>query len=432
MAGLVTALALVRRGADVIVLECRNEPGGTVRTLRMHGCVVDAGPEALVATRPEALALCAELGLSDRLRRPDESTSTWLASRTGAVPLPDGLAMGVPRRVGQLVTTPILSWMGKLRASLDLVLPADREPALGALIERRFGRQVKERLVEPIFGGIYGADIDRLETAFVAPHLAHAQGSLIRALAKHRTTAGNPLRAPLGGMGEMVDALVSRVGRERIRFGVGATKITRSGCGWRVEATGCETLYVDNVVIATPSHAAASVARTIDAPLADLLAALRWCSTASVVLGYDASNVRLPRVGGVFVPRNESGAILSATIVSNRWPKSAPAGTVLVRVLVGGARAPDLVDGASDDAIAREARTALAELLQLPEPRWQRVVRFSQAKVSPEVGHVRKVADARERAKAVGGVTLVGAAYDGGGIAGILGRAERTAEELLA
>ena len=432
MAGLVTAHALSRRGADVVVLECRDEPGGTVRTLRMHGCTVDAGPEALVATRPEALARCAELGLSDRMIHPDESTSTWLASRSGAVPLPDGLAMGIPRRLGQLVTSPVLSWPGKLRASLDLVLPAHREPALGALIERRLGREVKERLVEPIFGGIYGTDVDRLETAFVAPHLAHAKGSLIRALSKQRAAAGSPLRAPMGGMGQMVNALVSRVGSERIRLGAGATNITRSGRGWRIETAGCESLYADALVIATPSHAAASVARAIDASLADMLFALRSYSSASVVLGYDASSVRLPRVGGVFVQRNEARALLGATIVSNRWPTSTPAGTVLVRVLVGGARAPELVDSASDDAIASEAREALPELLPLPEPRWQRGVRFSRSQVSPEVGHVRKVVAARERAKALGGVSLVGAAYDGGGIAGILGRAERTAEELLA
>ena len=31
------------------------------------GCVIEAGPDSFLASKPQALALCAELGLSDRL-----------------------------------------------------------------------------------------------------------------------------------------------------------------------------------------------------------------------------------------------------------------------------------------------------------------------------------------------------------------------------
>jgi oxygen-dependent protoporphyrinogen oxidase len=432
IAGLATAFAAAQRGADVIVLEHGSAPGGTVRTLEIHGCVVDAGPEALVATRPEALAFCDSLGIADEMVAPDSHMSTWLARRSGAWPLPDGLAMGIPRRLGQLVTTRLLSWPGKLRASLDLVLPSRDDPALGALIDRRLGREVKERLIEPIFGGIYGSDVDNLETAFVAPHLAHAQGSLIRAIAKQRIVNGSPLRAPLSGMGRVVDALVGRIGHDRIRLASGATRFRRTDRGWRVDAAGLDGIEADRVVIAAPPHAATAIARSFDAPLSDLLARLRSHSTASVVLGFDARDVCLPAVGGVLVPRDDAGGLLGATIVSNRWPASAPEGTVIIRAIVGGARAPELVDGATDDTIACEALYALTELLPLPPPRWQQVVRFSHAQVAPEVGHMRRVAHVRERAASLGGLSFVGSAYDGGGIAGILARAERTADELLA
>lgn len=377
VAGLVTAATLARRGADVTVLEPREEAGGTIRTLHAHGCLVDAGPEALVGTRPEALALCASLGLSN-----------------------------------------------------DLV--AREEASLGSLIDRRFGREVKDRLVEPIFGGIYASDVDGLETAFVAPHLARARGSLFRALSgRDGASREVPLRAPRRGMKQMVDALVSSVGRERIRLGAGAARVVRNRHKWRVEATGSEPIDADDVVLAMPSSAATSIARTMNGPLAVVLGELRAHSTASVVLGYDAAAASLPRMGGVFVPRSEGGALLGATIVSNRWPNSAPPGTVLVRALVGGARAPHLVDSASDDEIAWAARDALSRLLQLPEPTWQHVVRFSRSQVWPALGHTRMVETARACAKAMGGVHLVGAAYDGGGIAGLLARAERSADAML-
>src|SRR5262245_42046747 len=110
MAGLATAFALTRRGADVVVLESARASGGTVRPLRLPGGGVDAGPEALVATRPEALAFCESLGIADQMIAPDDAAGTWLARKSGAMPFPEGLAMGVPRRIGQLATTRLLTW----------------------------------------------------------------------------------------------------------------------------------------------------------------------------------------------------------------------------------------------------------------------------------------------------------------------------------
>src|SRR5262249_49882995 len=157
----------------------------------------------------------------------------------------------------------------------------------------------------------------------------------------------NPLRAPLGGMGRLVEALVSRVGPDRIRLGAGTRRGGRTGRGGRGETTGGEPIEADRRVNATPPHAAPAGGGTRAAALADDLAALRSHSTASVVLGFDARDVRIPAVSGVFVPRAEAGGLLGATIVSNRWPASAPEGTVVVRAIIGGARAPDLVDGST-------------------------------------------------------------------------------------
>jgi oxygen-dependent protoporphyrinogen oxidase len=364
---------------------------------------------------------------------PATDAPTWLAMRDRMAPLPDGLAMGVPRKLGQLATTSLLSWRGKLRAGLDLILPAGttRERSLGGIVERRLGREVKERLVEPIFGGIYGSDVDQLDAAFVAPHLANAPRSLLSVTLGQRRAHVDPLRAPLEGMRAVVDALVDGVGRDRLRVNATARGIDRRDRGWRVAAAGDGPIDVDDVVFATPPNAALSIAWSVDDGLADALSMLRMHSTASVVFAFDADLVTLPRVGGMFSPREDAGALLSATIVSNRWPASAPPGTVLVRVLVGGARAPKLVESKDEAAIAHEALVALRTLLPMPAPRWTHVTRFVRSQVFPEIGHRDRVARVRHRAKAIGALHFVGAAYDGGGIAGILARAEHTAAEVL-
>ncbi len=100
-------------------------------------------------------------------------------------PMPEGLAMGMPRSLSQMAGTALLSPWGKLRAGLDLLLPAHRSDAVsvGELVGRRLGREVKDRLVEPIVGGIYGGDVDELDAQVVMPSLAKVRGSLIRAMA---------------------------------------------------------------------------------------------------------------------------------------------------------------------------------------------------------------------------------------------------------
>jgi oxygen-dependent protoporphyrinogen oxidase len=150
-----------------------------------------------------------------------------------------------------------------------------------------------------------------------------------------------------------------------------------------------------------------------------------------VILAFDGPEAAtIPRVGGFFSPREDAGAILAVTIASNRWSASAPDGTVLVRAIVGGARAPDLVETTNDDQLVLETLVSLDALVPLPEPKWAHVTRFVRSQVFPSVGHRSRVAEARARARALGSLHFVGACYDGGGIAGILARAEQTAREL--
>src|SRR5262249_42017400 len=83
VSGLSAAFELTRRGAEaeIIVLESSERWGGNIRTLRQRGCVADAGPDALLMTRPEALALTDALGLSDRLITVSNSARRVLVAR---------------------------------------------------------------------------------------------------------------------------------------------------------------------------------------------------------------------------------------------------------------------------------------------------------------------------------------------------------------
>ena len=104
--------------------------GGCIRTTEFAGHLVDEGPDAFLTRVPEAVELCQELGIGDELVAPAAGRSMlWWQGHLR--PLPEGLVLGVPRQLGPLIGSRILSPLGVLRAGLDLVLPRGR-PARGA------------------------------------------------------------------------------------------------------------------------------------------------------------------------------------------------------------------------------------------------------------------------------------------------------------
>ena len=74
IAGLAAAYELARAGLRFVLLERRNRAGGLVLSERVDGFAIDAGPDALLTQKPDAIALCRELGLGDRLvpTKPDD------------------------------------------------------------------------------------------------------------------------------------------------------------------------------------------------------------------------------------------------------------------------------------------------------------------------------------------------------------------------
>ena len=102
LAGLTAAYLLGADGThDVLVLESGSETGGKLRAAEVAGVSVDAGAEAMLARRPEGVALATELGLP--VVHPATSRSqVW--SRGALRPLPRSL-MGVPLDLDQLAAS---------------------------------------------------------------------------------------------------------------------------------------------------------------------------------------------------------------------------------------------------------------------------------------------------------------------------------------
>ncbi len=67
IAGLATGYELHKRGIPFAILERGPREGGVILSEEIDGFTIDAGPDSLLTQKPEAVTLCQELGLGDRL-----------------------------------------------------------------------------------------------------------------------------------------------------------------------------------------------------------------------------------------------------------------------------------------------------------------------------------------------------------------------------
>ena len=433
------------RAIDVRLFEAGARVGGVIRTERSDGFVLEAGPDSFLSEKPAALRLCERLGLTDRLVGTREEFRRTYVVRDGRLhALPDGFLLMAPTRFWPLLTTPLFSWPGKLRMALDLVLPRGdgRDATLADFVTRRLGREALERVAQPLVGGIYTADPQRLSLAATMPRfldMERQSRSIILAMWRQQRAAAQ--RAPSsgarwslflsfdGGLQVLVDELARRLPDSTVQLGRPIAGIEKLSDGrWRVDGFDC-----DAVVVATPAHAAAALLRPLDAGLAAGLDGIPYASSATVTLAYDREQIPHPLDGfGFVVPHVEGRALLAGTFSSLKYPGRAPDGAMLVRAFVGGALRPDLVELDDDDALAGAVRRELAELIGVrAAPRLQRIARWRRAMPQYQVGHLDRVADIRRRAAALG-VHLAGNGYEGVGIPDCIRSGESAAEAVLA
>ncbi|MDE3130731.1 MAG: protoporphyrinogen oxidase [Acidobacteriota bacterium] len=439
--GLAAAQRLCRPGVRVTIVESDARLGGKIRTEQFAGRALDSGAEALLTRVPEALALCHELGLEHELVAPAQDRAfVWLGGRLR--PLPPRLMAGAPGSTRALISARILSPLGLARAGLDLVLPS-RAPAsdvsIGRLVRRRLGRQVLERLVDPLLGGIHAGICDRLSLRATAPQLEAAVGSgrgLVRGLrlaASDRPTTDPVFLTLRGGLDTLVAALHARLTEIDVRTGAAVEALTAMPGGrLRLDIAGGAPLFADRAVLAAPAYATADIIAQACPEAARELREIGYASVASVLLAFPPWALAAPLDGsGFLVPRNEGRLLTACTWSSAKWPHLG-GDRVLIKAAVGHAGDGRTLE-LDDESLIERAQAELGEAIGLRARADQaRVVRFPRALPQYEVGHLERLTRIHAALAALPTVQLAGAAYRGVGVGACLRDGQRAAERIAA
>ncbi len=359
-----------------------------------------------------------------------------------------------PHRLLPVLTTPILSWRGKLRLLMDLFIPRrddESEESLAAFVRRRLGREALDRLVQPLVGGIYTADPNDLSLKATLPQflaMEQEHRSLIVAgwresrKSKSRLQNQKASGARYGmfvtladGMDTLPKALAASLPPGTVRLQTPVRRISRNApvSPWLVELLDGPPIEASAVLVTTEAHATARLLDAEDPALALQLRAIPYASSIIVNVAYPRDRIQHPLDGfGVVVPAVENRSILAISFLSVKFPDRAPAGTALMRVFIGGATQPELFD-LDDDAIRQLLARELGELIGVTgEPSHLSIYRHARAMPQYTLGHMERVAAIRRKLAKFHGLYLTGIAFDGVGIPDCIHAAESTADELIA
>jgi oxygen-dependent protoporphyrinogen oxidase len=434
IAGLAAAHALYSRDVPFVLLEASGRLGGVIRTERVGGFLLEAGPDAILAQKPEAVDLCRALGLGDRLIPTNpEARTVYVLHRGRLHPLPEGMVLGVPTKVGPLLRSRLFSWPGKLRMALEPFMPrgpAQGDESIASFLRRRLGGEAVKRLGEPLLAGIHAGDAERLSMRSTFPRLVEieaGQGSLVRAFLRGGT-GGAPFRSLPDGLGELVSALVASLPARSCRIDSPVRAVRASPSGWLVEAGGQQPFEARAVVLAVPAPRAIPLLQDLAPEAARLLSLIPFASTATILLGYRRADVRHPLDGyGLLVPRGEGLRTTAMGFFSTKFPGRAPEGHVLLRGFMGGVHDPEILSQ-SDSALLALVQEEMAGPLGLSgTPVLARVYRWPAATPQMEVGHQALVASLERELAQVPGLYLTGSGLRGTGIPDTIGDATRVA-----
>lgn len=430
--------------ANVRLLERRNRTGGVILSLNQNGYQIELGPDNFISTVPWGVELCKELGLEKQLLQTNPRyRRTYIARKNNLYLMPDGFLMMAPTKLLPMATTPLLSPWGKLRAAWELFVPArkdDEDEAMSRFVKRRLGKEVFERLVEPLVSGVYAADMDKLSVLATLPRFREMEknhGSLIRAMQKQlKANRAMHLEEQSGarysmfvtlknGLAGLCNTLANKLPKETLKLNVNVKSITRTDEGkWCIvsdikskneQRTNKE--FFDKIVLAVPAHEAAELLKESVPELARHLAVIQHEGTAIVSFAFDETQMKRKVNGmGFVVPKAEHSPILAGSFSSLKYEQRAPAGKLLLRVFAGGARFPEAAT-MPDKELVPMLQDEIRHLLKIDgEPYWTRIAHWENTMPQYHVGHRELAADIASLAEKEPTLALAGNYFHGVGI----------------
>lgn len=456
-----------RRGKkiNIKVIERSNKAGGVIDTQKISGALFERGPESFLSSKAAIMELIADLGLEQNLIESSATCrKTLIASRGRLHALPEGFVLFAPTSMSSMAFSPLFSWPGKMRMSLDLLIPKRKsgsDESLAHFVKRRLGQEALDRLAEPLISGIYSGTPEVLSASATVPTLHELEqefGSVIGGLwarsraakqarprAKQMKSAqafapnaeknasGQP-SAKLAarfltfdkGMQLLVDALIARLPPDTIELSAPVRKISPGmSRRWQVRLIDNSAIDADAVIVATTAIQAAGLLDEVDAVLAKKLAAVPYNGAFVVNALFKRSDLPAEmNSSGFVVPRIENRVLRACTFSSLKFAGRSSQDTLAIRLYARDAAEPPqlLIAGMIKDLQEFLGFTAQPLLIE--------AVTHEKAMPQYAVGHAARLKELASLANAIPGLALAGNAYLGIGVPDCIASGDNAARKI--
>lgn len=449
-------------GLDVTVVEADDRVGGKLAVSAVADVPLDEGAEAMQATRPEAVGLARAVGLDTDIVYP-AATGAGIWTRGKIRPMPPSV-MGVPTDLRKLAASGVLPMRTLLCMPWEPIRQEtlfEDDVSVGAFVGERLGRDLVDTLVEPLLGGVYAGRADALSLRATVPTLyreVRRERSLLKAAertVRSGDRAAGARRGPVfaglrGGVGRLpaavADDIVSLGGQ--VLLGRRVRSLHRTDDRWRVvvgDPAGQQVITADAVILAVPAAQAAALLGHLAPGAAAEFGLVPYASMATVALAYRRSDVPGGLAGtglagtglvgtGFLVPPREERSIKAATFSSNKWAWVATMarsgrsdGMVIVRTSLGRWGEEQILERDDADLVGLSHADLAGAIGIGAPPVASRVTRWWDALPQYGVGHVSRIERIRARISDMPGLQVCGAAYEGVGVAAVIGSARSAA-----
>ncbi len=364
ISGLATAFWLQRDGFDLTVLEAGAAPGGSMKTRRKDGFLIDYGPNSGLETTPLIGRIVESVGLKDEMLYASETANKRYI-------LKDNTLHALPTGPLAFITTRLFSPWAKLRIFAEPFAQKSTDgyyQSISEFVERRLGREFLDYAVNPFVAGVFAGNPDNLSVKSALPKLYRLEelyGGLFKGLilgarerkgrlekSKHRAR----LFSFRNGMQALPEAIAAQLGN-KIKYRCEVEKVLKLENTIKVFCTYNETITefdADIVVSTVPADRAAVIFRDQDAELAKHLNKIYYPPVKVLYLGFRKEAVGHALDGfGFLIPEKENKTFLGAIFSSVIFPFRAESDLAAFTLFIGGARCPELLEAENAELVHR-------------------------------------------------------------------------------
>ncbi len=411
---------------DVLLLESESRPGGAVMSFKEEGFQGEWGPHGFLDNTPESQEILHDTGLYEQVQQAPLGDFFRYVCHHGAIER-------LPQSLKTVIFTPLVPFLGKLRAFADLwKSPKEEDQTLEDWVAYRFGSDILP-LVDAAVTGSFAGDYTKLSIDSIMPGVRRIEkeaGSVLRGLLrkkKEKDSAKEKMRMPsMLNFPEGMEKLIKTLAKDKkIKFDTVVSTITKEENCWRVKTDNGE--YTGkSLIMALPVNAAFKLLSHIKEPPMPEIPVSR---IINVVMGFTDS-AKIPYGFGYLAPERENRFTLGAMFTSHMFPDRAPKGHVLIEALVGGRRHPERLE-LSDDELIEKVYEDVSQLIELPDPPvFTKVLRSKHGIPQLEMGHHKVQSWRSDMEKEQTGLYICGFGWDGIGMNDMIKSAKKSAQAL--